>query len=267
MRMALGIEYDGTAFCGWQTQPGGCGVQDHLQAALSRFADAPIEVTAAGRTDAGVHATGQVVHFDTDAVRENVSWVRGPNTFLDPRVRVVWAKTVPDDFHARYSARSRTYHYLLLDDPVAPAALHDRVGWFHLPLDVGAMKYAAKSLVGEHDFSAFRDAQCQAKSPVRDVYEVRVERVRSLVIFTLRANAFLHHMVRNIVGSLVYVGAGRQPETWLLELLEGRDRKLAAPTFAAEGLYLSAVEYDSAFALPAFRRNALLEVARVVDGS
>lgn len=261
MRIALGLEYDGTAFCGWQTQPGGCGVQDRLQAALAQFANEPIEVTTAGRTDAGVHATGQVVHFDTTATREGSSWVRGPNTFLPPQLRVLWAKPVPDDFHARYGARSRTYRYLLMDDPVAPAALHGRVGWFHKPLDAAAMARAAQALLGEHDFTSFRDAQCQAKSPVRHLHEARVERARNLVVFTFRANAFLHHMIRNIVGSLVYVGAGRQAEAWIPELLAARDRKLAAPTFAAEGLYLAAVEYDSAFGLPAFRGSPLTDLA------
>jgi len=253
MRIALGLEYDGTAFCGWQTQPGACGVQDHLEKALTQFADHPVSVTAAGRTDAGVHATAQVVHFDSGAVRSDNAWVRGPNSFLDPKARVLWAREVPGDFHARYSARSRTYRYLLLNEPVAPAALHGRVGWFHRPLDADAMALAARCLVGEHDFSAFRDAQCQAKSPVRELREARVERVQNVVVFTFRANAFLHHMVRNVVGSLVYVGAGRQDAAWLAEVLASRDRSRAAPTFAPDGLYLAAIEYDPAFALPAFR--------------
>jgi tRNA pseudouridine38-40 synthase len=259
MRIALGLEYDGTAFCGWQSQPGGCGVQDHLQAALARFADRPVAVTAAGRTDTGVHATAQVVHFDTGALRDENAWVRGPNSFLDPRVRVLWAREVPEAFHARYSARSRTYRYLLLNDPVAPGVLHGRVGWFHRPLDEYAMAQAARSLEGEHDFGAFRDAQCQAKTPVRQLHEARVERDRNLVVFTFRANAFLHHMVRNLVGALVYVGAGRQDAAWLLGVLASRDRRNAAPTFAPDGLYLAGIEYDAAFALPPFRAMPTLE--------
>jgi tRNA pseudouridine38-40 synthase len=257
MRIALGLEYDGSAFCGWQTQPGGCGVQDHLQRSLSLLADEPIEVTAAGRTDTGVHAWAQVVHFDTQAVRDPKSWVRGTNSNLHERVRVVWAKEVPDEFHARYSALSRTYRYLLLDSGVEPAIQRHLVGWYHRPLDLEALRRAAKSLVGEHDFSSFRDAQCQAKSPVRDLREVHVERGDPLIVLTFRANAFLHHMIRNIVGSLVYVGAGKHPPEWIAELMAKRDRREAAPTFAAAGLYFAGAEYDPAFGLPAFRTLSL----------
>jgi tRNA pseudouridine38-40 synthase len=257
MRMALGLEYDGASFCGWQTQPGGCGVQDHLQQALARFADAPIEVTAAGRTDAGVHATAQVAHFDSPVERDSGSWVRGTNTYLHDAARVLWAAPVPAQFHARYSALSRTYRYLLLNEPVAPAVLRGRVGWYHRPLDVALMAEALRPLLGDHDFSAFRDAECQAKSPVRNLMEAGVERRGNLVTFTFRANAFLHHMIRNIVGSLVYVGAGKHAPGWILELLASRDRRAAAPTFSPEGLYLAGVEYDPAFGLPAFRRSPL----------
>lgn len=258
MRIALGLEYDGTAFCGWQTQPSRCGVQDALEEALGRFADQPIEVTAAGRTDTGVHATAQVVHFDTDAKREMQGWVRGTNTFLPEAARVVWSTAVPDDFHARYSARARSYAYLLSNEPVAPAVMRGRVGWFHRPLDVARMQRAAASLLGEHDFTSFRDAECQAKSPVRTLQQADVRAVGSLVVFRFTANAFLHHMVRNMVGSLVYVGCGRQEPEWLGRLLELRDRTKAAPTFAAEGLYLTGVAYDPAFTLPAFRPHPLL---------
>jgi tRNA pseudouridine38-40 synthase len=261
MRIALGIEYDGAPFCGWQRQPSGCGVQDHVERALAAFADRPVGTIAAGRTDAGVHACAQVVHFDTDAVREGHAWVRGPNAHLPGSIRVVWARPVPDGFHARFDAISRTYHYLLLDDAVAPGLLRAKAGWFHRPLDVAAMQAAALALPGERDFSSFRDAQCQARSPVRMLHVARVERLGSLVVFTFRANAFLHHMVRNLVGSLVYVGAGRQPPSWLGELLEKRDRRLAAPTFAPDGLYLSAIEYDPSLGLPGFRPNPLLASA------
>jgi tRNA pseudouridine38-40 synthase len=258
MRIALGLEYDGTAFCGWQTQPSRCGVQDHVQEALSRFADAPIEVVAAGRTDTGVHAIAQVVHFDSDAKREMQGWVRGTNTFLPDAARVVWSTHVPDDFHARYSARARSYAYLLSNGPVAPAVLRGRVGWFHRILDVSRMRQAAQSLVGEHDFSSFRDAECQAKSPVRTLLEASVHTHGSLIVFRFRANAFLHHMVRNMVGSLVYVGCGREEAGWIRDLLQARDRTKAAPTFMAEGLYLAGVEYDPAFPLPPFRPHPLL---------
>ena len=259
MRIALGLEYDGAAFCGWQTQPGGCGVQDHLESALETFVASRVETTAAGRTDAGVHASAQVVHFDSPVTRDESSWVRGTNSNLDENARVLWARTVPDDFHARYSALSRTYRYLLLDDPVAPAILRSRVGWYHKPLDVDAMGEGAKALLGEHDFTSFRDSQCQAKSPVRVLQVVGIERRGTLIDFTFRANAFLHHMIRNIVGSLVYVGAAKQPPQWMGELLAAKDRRLAAPTFAPDGLYLAGVEYDRAFGLPEFRRQALLE--------
>lgn len=262
MRIALGLEYDGAAFCGWQTQPGGCGVQDHLERSLSQLADEPIAVTAAGRTDAGVHATAQVVHFDTAARRQEQAWVRGTNASLHASARVLWAREVADEFHARFSARARSYRYVLLNHPVAPGVLRARVGWYHRPLDVEAMARAAAMLVGEHDFSAFRDAQCQAKSPVRQLTQAAVRRQGDLVVFAFRANAFLHHMIRNVVGSLVYVGAGKHPPEWIAELLAARDRRLAAPTFAPDGLYLAGVEYDPAFMLPAFRPHPLLELDR-----
>lgn len=259
MRIALGLEYDGSAFCGWQTQPSGCGVQDHLQSALARFTDTnPIDVTAAGRTDTGVHAIAQVVHFDTDVVRPMNSWVRGTNASLSTELRVLWSHLVPDDFHARYHARSRTYRYLLLNEPVAPAVLRKHVGWFHAPLRVEAMRAASEALIGEHDFSAFRGSQCQSRSPIRLMHEARVERHANMVVFTFRANAFLHHMIRNLVGSLVYIGAGREEPGWIAALLASRDRKQAAPTFAAEGLYLAGVEYDAGLGLPAFRPPPLL---------
>lgn len=258
MRIALGLEYDGSAFCGWQTQPSGCGVQNHLEKALAEFTQARVETVAAGRTDTGVHAIAQVVHLDTEVDREEHSWVRGTNSHLDPAARVLWAQPVPDDFHARYGARARTYRYLLLNAPVAPAVLRSRVGWHHRPLDVGLMNTAAKVLLGEHDFSAFRDSQCQAKSPVRTMTRMGIERRENLVVFTLTANAFLHHMVRNIVGTLVYVGDGRQPVAWTGEVLASRDRRVAAPTFGPEGLYLAAIEYDPAFTLPAFPPHPLI---------
>jgi tRNA pseudouridine38-40 synthase len=260
MRIALGLEYDGTAFCGWQTQPSGCGVQDHLQASLAQLAAHDIEVVAAGRTDAGVHASAQVVHFDTEADRPESAWVRGTNSNLAPGARVQWAVPVPDDFHARFSARLRTYRYLLLNDPVAPGVMRGKVGWYHRRLDVEAMARAAQVLLGEHDFSSFRDAQCQAKSPVRSLSEARIERRGDLIRFSFTANAFLHHMIRNLVGALVYVGAGKQPEGWMAQLLEARDRTAAAPTFMPDGLYLAAIAYDSAFRLPAFRAQPLLDM-------
>jgi tRNA pseudouridine38-40 synthase len=205
---------------------------------------------AAGRTDRGVHAREQVAHFDTEAARPSSAWVRGVNAFLPDSMAVLWSAEVPGDFHARYSALARTYRYVLLNRPVRPALASARVGWFHAPLDVDRMRAAAAALLGEHDFSAFRAAECQAKTPVRKVHLIEIERSGDRLDFVLKANAFLHHMVRNIVGSLVYVGCGRQPASWIAELLAARDRTRAAPTFAADGLYLEKVDYDPKWSLP-----------------
>lgn len=250
-RIALGVEYDGNAFHGWQTQPGGNTVQDHVEKALARIADGPVATTCAGRTDAGVHATAQVVHFDTEVRRPDSAWVRGVNTHLPDGVAVRWAQPVADDFHARFSARGRRYRYLLLNRPVRPGLAQGRVGWFHAPLDVDRMNEAAAHLLGEHDFTTFRAAECQAKSPIKELREARVSRLGDLVIFDFEATAFLHHMVRNLVGSLVYVGKGKHPPAWIGELLQERDRTRAAPTFAAAGLYLAGVTYEPHWGLPA----------------
>src|SRR2546423_8787271 len=250
MRIALGIEYDGSRFLGWQTQAGGGAVQDALEPALAAIAAAPISVTCAGRTDRGVHARGQVVHFDTEAERPDSAWVRGANAMLPESLAVLWAQRVAEDFHARYGARARTYRYVLLNRAVRPALAARYVGWFHMPLDVEAMRAAAGFLVGEHDFSAFRSSECQARSPVRTILELTVEKNGERIDFVLRANAFLHHMVRNIVGTLIYVGIGRQAPGWVAEVLAARDRAKAAPTFAPEGLYLERVEYDTKWRLP-----------------
>jgi len=249
-RIALGLEYDGSAFCGWQTQPSGCAVQDHVERALTGIADVAIETVCAGRTDAGVHALAQVLHFDTPVDRPDTAWVRGGNALLPSSVAIIWARVVADDFHARYSAKRRAYRYVLLNRGVRPAADAGRVGWFHLPLDIDRMQAAARALVGEHDFSAFRSSECQARSPVRTLHAIEIRRSGDYVIMDFCANAFLHHMVRNIVGALVHVGKGAKEPAWLSEMLEGRDRTRAAPTFDAAGLYLSGVEYDRAFGLP-----------------
>jgi tRNA pseudouridine38-40 synthase len=251
VRIALGVEYDGSRFCGWQTQPSGCGVQDHVETALRSIAGARIETVCAGRTDAGVHAAGQVVHFDTVVERPLSAWVRGSNTSLPPGSAVLWACEVPSAFHARYSAVRRSYRYVLLNRDVRPALGHGRIGWFHLPLDVARMREAAAQLVGEHDFSAFRSSECQARSPVRTLHSIDIERHGEYVIFDFCANAFLHHMVRNLVGALVYVGKGKHAPDWISHVLESRDRSKAAPTFEAAGLYLTRVEYDPDLKLPA----------------
>jgi tRNA pseudouridine38-40 synthase len=249
VRIALGVEYEGSGFCGWQSQAGGGAVQDALEAALSMVADAPTRVVCAGRTDAGVHAIGQVVHFDTDAVRPDTAWVRGVNAHLPASVAVRWAKPVPDDFHARFSARGRRYRYLLLNRGERPGLMAKRVGWFHRPLDADTMRAAAALLLGEHDFSGFRSVECQAKSPVKTLRRADVARHGDLLVFDFEASAFLHHMVRNIVGALVYVGKGAHPPEWLGELLAGRDRARAAPTFEACGLYFAGVDYDPVWQL------------------
>lgn len=256
MRIALGLEYRGTHYCGWQTQPTGCAVQDHLERALEKFLGAPVSTVCAGRTDTGVHAVAQVVHLDTAIARDDISWVRGTNTSLPADIRVVWAKQMAGDFHARYSATSRTYRYVLLNAPVASAGFTGLVGWFQPPLNIAKMREAAALLLGEHDFSAYRAAECQAKTPVKTMYEAGVERIGSfdethqLLMFQFRGNAFLHHMVRNVVGELVYVGAGRRSLAEFREIFSARDRTRAAPTFAPDGLYLCDIAYDDRFGLP-----------------
>jgi tRNA pseudouridine38-40 synthase len=255
-RIALGLEYDGSRFLGWQTQPGGGTVQDALEAALSGIADAPVNVTCAGRTDRGVHARAQVVHFDTVADRPDSAWVRGVNALLPDSMAVLWSQRMPHDFHARYAARSRTYRYVLINRPVRPALAARYAGWFHAPLDVAPMREAASQLLGEHDFSAFRAAECQAKSPVRTLHAIEIERDGERIEFRLRANAWLQHMVRNIVGTLVYVGKGKHPARWAKTLLDARDRARAAPTFGPEGLYLEAVEYEPRWNVPDVERQA-----------
>lgn len=250
IRIAIGLEYDGSRFLGWQTQPGGGAIQDVLERALAAIAGEGVAVTGAGRTDRGVHANAQVAHFDTAAVRPETAWVRGVNAFLPESIAVLWARPVDAEFHARFSAVARTYRYRLINRPVRPALVARHAGWYHATLDVGAMRSAARALLGEHDFSAFRAAECQAKTPVRTVHSIDLEQREGEIDFVIRANAFLHHMVRNIVGSLVYVGAGRQPAAWIGEVLASRDRNKAAPTFAPEGLYLEKIEYDTKWGLP-----------------
>ena len=256
MRIALGLEYDGSRFLGWQTQPGGGTVQDSLQEAVSAIAGEAIGVVAAGRTDRGVHAREQVVHFDTAASRPTSAWVRGVNALLPPAVAVLWASQVDGAFHARYSAAARTYRYVLLNRSVRPALVAGRAGWYHAPLDLDAMQSAAQYLLGEHDFSSFRSAECQARTPIRTISTLRIERRIERIDFVVRANAFLHHMVRNLVGALVYVGKGRHPPSWVKEVLDARDRARAAPTFGAEGLYLEYVDYEPRWGLPQMRLDA-----------
>ena len=242
-RIALGIAYDGQAWQGWQTQPHRQTVQDCLDTALSKFLASSVSTVCAGRTDTGVHALNQVVHLDTDAERTEESWVRGTNAHLPNSIAVQWARIVSDAFHARFSAVSRTYTYVILNTRVRHPLWDARVGWVHQALDVSAMRAAAIDLVGEHDFSSFRSSQCQAKSPVRTMQRVHIAEHGSKIIVQLTANAFLHHMVRNIMGALVQVGQGRQDTGYLSRLLAARDRTQGAPTFSAHGLYLTDVQY------------------------
>lgn len=250
MKIVLGLSYDGSQFCGWQSQPSACGVQDALELAISRIAQHAIRVHAAGRTDTGVHALGQVVHFETQAERPLSAWVRGVNANLPDTVRVEWACEVDADFHARFSAFSRSYQYLLYTAPVAPALMATKAGWFHLPLDFSAMREAAGYLVGEHDFSAFRASECQAKSPVRSLTVAEVREAGRYFVFSFSANAFLQHQVRNMIGALIYVGKGAYPPDYIKELLQKRDRTLSPPTFSPYGLYLTGVGYDEKWGLP-----------------
>jgi len=250
MRIALGLEYDGGSFHGWQSQADGGGVQDALQRALGAVAGVRVGVVAAGRTDAGAHATLQVVHFDTDAMRLETAWVRGANAHLPETIAVRWAMPVEAEFHARFAATGRHYTYLLLDRPVRPALLNGKVGWYHRPLAIEAMRAAAAALLGRHDFSAFRAAECQAKSPVKTLDRLDIAREDDVVHFDLHAESYLQHMVRNIVGALVYVGSGRQAPDWMRAVLDSRDRSRGAPTFAASGLYLTGVDYPVRWNLP-----------------
>jgi tRNA pseudouridine38-40 synthase len=250
MRIALGLEYDGSRFCGWQSQPSACAVQDAVERALSGIAGHSVGVVTAGRTDAGVHAVSQVVHFDTSSERPETAWVRGVNALLPDSVGVLWARPVADEFHARFSAQERRYRYVLLNHPVRPALLAGCVGWYHAPLDVELMQEAGAMLLGVHDFSAFRAAECQAKTPVKDMRSIGIARKQDFILFDFRASAFLHHMVRNLVGSLIYIGKGKHPPDWMRELLDGRNRINAAPTFGPHGLYLTGIGYDAKWGLP-----------------
>lgn len=253
MRMALGISYNGQGYEGWQSQPSGRTVQDHLEAALAKFTASgePISTLCAGRTDAGVHGLMQVVHFDTALVREEFSWVRGTNVFLPPDIAVQWARRVPEEFHARASAVARRYAYVLLESPVRPSVESGRAGWVFRPLDGDAMRQAAALLLGEHDFTSFRASACQAKTPIKTMRRIEIARRGPYWRFEFEANAFLHHMIRNIMGCLILVGQGLQKPGWMSQVLAARDRDAAAPTFAPDGLYFLGPVYDARWNLPA----------------
>jgi tRNA pseudouridine38-40 synthase len=250
-RIVLGIEYNGSSFNGYQLQLTGTRtVQGELEKALSKVADEAIRLTCAGRTDTGVHATGQVVHFDTPVQRELKAWVLGGNTNLPRDISIHWVRQVDQGFSARFSATSRSYRYIMFNRKVRSAVFQQNVAWSFERLDANAMHQAAQLLLGEHDFSAFRASQCQAKHPVRDMQKISVKREGDYVILDIKANAFLHHMVRNIMGSLMVIGRGEQPVAWMQDILQGRDRKRAGMTASAAGLYLVNVQYPQEYGLP-----------------
>lgn len=250
MRIAIGVEYAGTDYCGWQYQSHCESVQGFLQKAVSTIADEPIELHCAGRTDTGVHAIGQVVHFETHVDRPERAWVEGVNTHLPADIRVVWSKPMPDDFHARFSAEARQYRYVILNRRTASAVLARRVTWERLPLDENAMHQAGQFLLGEQDFSSFRAAGCQARHAVRNVQSVQVSRHHDFVFIDIQANAFLHHMVRNIAGALLAVGRGTYAPEWIQALLLKQDRTQGEVTAPASGLYFVNALYPEAFSVP-----------------
>ncbi|HLQ26228.1 MAG TPA: tRNA pseudouridine(38-40) synthase TruA [Acidiferrobacterales bacterium] len=250
MRIAAIIEYDGSRFSGWQWQDGARTVQDCVEQALSSVADEPIRVTVAGRTDAGVHACGQVIHFDTNSARTPYAWVRGANSNLPVDAALLWAHEINLDFHARFSATGRHYRYVILNRAVRPTTWAKRVTWEYRPLDAERMQAAAKMLIGTHDFTSFRAIQCQAKNPVRELRRLEVERRGELIFISAYANAFLHHMVRNLAGVLMTIGTGEQPPAWAHEVLQARDRTLSGVTASPDGLYLTAVEYPDIYEIP-----------------
>ncbi|MFN0185047.1 MAG: tRNA pseudouridine(38-40) synthase TruA [Aquabacterium sp.] len=249
-RIALGLSYGGTAYHGWQSQPDGRAVQDQLESALRTFCGHPVRTHCAGRTDAGVHAANQVVHLDAPVARAAFSWVRGVNRYLPMDIAVRWCRPVAAGFHARNSARGRRYRYLLMQAVARPGLASDRVGWVFRPLSLDAMRDAADRLVGEHDFSSFRSAECQAASPVKNLRSLNVRRQGALWQFDFDASAFLHHMVRNLMGCLVAVGTGQRQPGWIDAVLQARDRAVAAPTFSAAGLYFLGPYYDAVHGIP-----------------
>ena len=266
MRIALGVSYNGQAYNGWQSQSDGNTVQDHLEAALGRFTTQAVNTICAGRTDTGVHGLMQVVHFDTDLQRPVNAWVRGTNTYLPPDIAVQWARVVPDGldgFHSRACATSRRYAYVLMQSPVRPSVETGRVGWVHYPLNGDAMRQAAQVLLGEHDFTSFRASACQAKTPVKTLYRIDIsfreagyapmrdeEMPCGYWRFEFEGSAFLHHMIRNIMGCLIYIGQGKQPVGWMQEVLDARSRDAAAPTFSPDGLFFLGPKYDPQWGLP-----------------
>ncbi len=250
MRVALGIEYDGTAYVGWQRQKTGTGIQTPVEAAIAKVADENIATVCAGRTDTGVHASAQVVHFDTSAERAERGWLLGANTHLPDDISATWARTVDDEFHARFSATSRTYRYLILNRPARSGLYSRRAWWIYEPLDEIKMQDGADALLGKHDFSAFRAAGCQASTPVREIQNIRLERHGEWLMLWVTANAFLQHMVRNIMGTLVAIGRGEKRPEWVAGVLQSGDRKSGGVTAPPHGLTLIGVQYPEQFRIP-----------------
>lgn len=256
MRVALGIEYDGSGFHGWQRQKHeSATVQEKLEEAVSFVANHPVTVVCGGRTDTGVHGVGQVVHFDTDSVRDEKAWVFGGNAKLPDSISIKWAREVDGEFHARFSATSRSYRYAIYNHPVRPALGMTNLTWNFRPLDIEKMKEAAECLVGEHDFSSFRAVACQAHSPIREVYSLKLYQRDRMIVMDIRANAFLQHMVRNIAGVLMAVGSGKMPPEWVKQVLEHRDRTKGGVTAPPFGLYFMKVEYPGHFNIPEPEQN------------
>jgi tRNA pseudouridine38-40 synthase len=257
-RVALGIEYDGSAYCGWQRQTHSPSVQQNVESALSFVADHDVELVCAGRTDTGVHACQQVVHFDTSSERSIRAWMLGANCRLPKDIRILWVQPVTTDFHARFTAIARSYRYIILNSEIPSALFNNKVCWQHQLLDSDKMHLAAQQLVGKFDFTSFRAAGCQAKSPVRDIKSIEISRQGDLIYLDIKANAFLHHMVRNISGSLIAIGRGEYPIEWLQEVLQARDRRQAAMTAVASGLYFLRPYYPEQFELPCSVRKPVL---------
>jgi tRNA pseudouridine38-40 synthase len=261
MRIALGLQYDGSSYAGWQVQPNQLTLQGELERAIAAFIGelpdrhAPIQTITAGRTDAGVHALGQVVHFDTHVEREMFSWVRGVNSYLPKSIVLNWASEVPEDFSARFSAMERTYIYALHAGPCSSPMVSGRAGYVMLPpntwFDIDAMRVAATYLIGEHDFSSFRSSECQSKTPIKMLYSIEIISTEPWLYFRIRGNAFLHHMVRNLVGTFLMIGRGKRSPEWMAEVLAAKNRQMAAPTFMPDGLYLAKIVYPEEFAIPA----------------
>lgn len=249
-RLALALSYEGTLYHGWQAQENLANLQNCLEAALTQVADHPVRVMCAGRTDAGVHASEQVVHFDTTAQRNEQAWLMGTNSYLPPDMSVQWVKSVPAHFHARSSAQSRCYRYLIYNSLTRPGILNTAVAWHYRSLDIEAMEQAAQVWVGEHDFSSFRGPNCQSKTPVRNMHRIRVYRQNQIIVIEIIGNAFLHHMVRNMVGVLLLIGQGKKNPEWALEVLNAKDRRAGAMMAPAKGLYLVKVSYPEEFGLP-----------------